>query len=92
LIKTGKIAAKRHSYDIYSDNNQSILRENIFILNSIITTCREKNINVILLTAPTYETYRKNLNIEQVNLTVKTVNEIVSKYDNCTYLNWLDRH
>jgi hypothetical protein len=90
LIETGKIAAKRHTYNIHSDNIQTMLRENLFILNSIITKCREKNINVILLTTPTYETYRKNLNIEQLNLTLKTVDKIISEYDNCAYINWLD--
>lgn len=90
LIESGKTAAKRHTRDdINSYKYQEIFNDNKLILNSIIQWCKKNNINVLLLTPPAFETYRQNLNSEQLNTTINTTSEICSKYDNCIYLNLL---
>jgi len=90
LAETGKTAAKRHTReDINSDKYQEIFNDNILILNSIIEWCKKNNVNVLLLTPPAFETYRQNLNPEQLNTTINTTSGICSKYDNCIYLNLL---
>lgn len=90
LIESGKTAAKRHTRDdINSYKYQEIFNDNKLILNSIIQWCKKNNINVLLLTPPAFETYRQNLNSEQLNTTINTTSEICSKYDNCIYENLL---
>lgn len=90
LAETGKTAAKRHTRDdINSDKYQEIFNDNILILKSIIQWSKANDVKVLLLTLPAFETYRKNLNIEQLNTTIKTAGEICLKYDNCIYENLL---
>lgn len=90
LAETGKTAAKRHTReDINSYKYQEIFNDNILILNSIIEWCKKNNVNVLLLTPPAFETYRQNLNQEQLKITVNTARDICSKYENCKYYNLL---
>ena len=89
LVNTGKTAAKRHTKDINSDKYQEIFNDNILVLNSILEWCKKNNINVLLLTPPAFETYRKNLNQEQLEKTIITSRNICSKYENCNYYNLL---
>lgn len=90
LIETGKAAAQRHTY-FNSENNsyKKIFHENILILNSIANWCKERNVKLILLTPPAYDTYRKNLNSEQLKITIETTQKITTN-NNCLYLNLLD--
>ena len=90
LAETGITAAKRHTRDdINSDKYQEIFNDNILILNSIIEWCNKKNVNVLLLTPPAFETYRQNLNQEQLKITINTTSEICSRHENCIYENLL---
>lgn len=90
LAETGKTAAKRHTRDdINSDKYQEIFNDNILILNSIIEWCNKNNVNVLLLTPPAFETYRQNLNQEQLKITINTTSEICSRHENCIYENLL---
>jgi len=90
LVESGKTAAKRHTRDdINSDKSQQIFNDNILALNSIIKWCKDNNHKILLLTPPAFETYRQNLNLEQLNTTIKTTSEVCSNYDNCTYMNLL---
>ncbi len=90
LAETGKIAAERHTRDnIKSTYSQQIFNENILILNSIIQWGKNNNVKILLLTPPAFESYRMNLNPEQLDITIKTTTEICSKYDNCIYQNLL---
>ena len=89
LAESGKTASKRHTVDINSDKYQQIFQENIFILESIIQWSNKNNIKIMLLTPPAFETYRQNLNQEQLKITINTTSDICSKYDNCIYDNLL---
>jgi len=89
LAESGKTASKRHTVDINSDKYQQIFQENIFILESIIQWSNKNNIKIMLFTPPAFETYRQNLNQEQLKITINTTSDICSKYDNCIYDNLL---
>ena len=49
-----------------------------------------KNIKIILITPPVYITYRNNLDLGQLHLTIETANAIASTYKNCEYYNLMD--
>jgi len=90
LYKSGKTAALRHSKDdINSEKWTAVFKENTQILQSIIAWAKAKNIQVLLFTPPAFETYRNNLNKEQLNRTIYTINQLVKQTDNCTYINLL---
>jgi len=90
LEETGKAAALRHTVDIYSEENMKILAENMRILNSLAEFCNNKNVKLIFLTTPTYYTYRENINKNQLNKMVETMNDFVAKHNNCYFLYWFD--
>lgn len=88
LVETGKTAAKRHTRDgIHSKKYQDIFNDNKLYLSSIMDWCQKRNIKVLLITPPAFETYRQNINMEQYNITTETANGIASQYDNCAYIN-----
>lgn len=90
LTETGKESALRHTRkDIESGKNSQIYEENILEINNIINWCNDRHVVVILFTPPAFETYRRHLNTEQLNITLKTVNEFDVKHDNCIYINLL---
>ena len=81
LEKTGKTAALRHSKDSTNYN------ENFNTLNKIIALCKKNNVKVMLLTTPTFATYRENLNKKQLQITLKAAQKMIDMYDNCYYVN-----
>lgn len=89
LSETGKTAALRHSKVIKSEKCQLDFNDNLTILNTIAKWCQANNVKLILFTPPAFETYRENLNSEQLSITVKSANSIASKYNNCVYYNFL---
>jgi hypothetical protein len=91
LQETGKTVAKRHTIDdMFSPENAYIFDENLKILNSFSKFCSQRKIKLILLTTPTYYTYRENLNPAQLNKTVETIDAFMKEHPYWYYLNWLD--
>lgn len=91
LAKTGKASAKLHTIgNINSDKRQQIFQENLLILESMIQWSRKNNVKIFLFTPPAYETYRQNINQEQLKISIDTTQDICSKYDNCFYENLFD--
>jgi hypothetical protein len=84
LVKTGNITAKRHT-----GMDDSLLNENIENMKSIIKLAKQNKSIVIFFTPPAYYTYRENLNPNQLEKTVNTVNKIVKDYDNTLYINYM---
>ena len=84
---SGDIAAKRHT-QVKIDS--SIVAKNNALVKEMIMKCAQKNACVILLTTPTYQTYREALNQEQLNLMVECSEGFASGFDNVYYLNLLD--
>ena len=91
LDKTGREAALRHSLENpISKSDIDIFNESISILNNIISWGAEHNVNVILLTSPTYKTYSENLNVWQLEKTIEVSTQLAKKYSNCKYFNLLN--
>ncbi len=87
FIATGKETSLRHTYNL--KKRKDIYLENIKYLNSMIEWCDNHNITVLLFTPPAYISYRKHLNKEQLNKTIKTGNNLSQKYKNCIYINYI---
>ena len=90
LEESGKNRSLGHTYDIHSKENVKIYKGNLEALDSFAEFCNRKNVELILVTIPTYYTYRKNQNEEQLNKMFDTMNDFVAKHNNCQYLNWYD--
>ena len=91
LREAGKIAAKRHTHsDIFSEENIKIFEENLKILNSFSAFCNQRNIKLIFLITPAYYTYRENMNPEQLNKMLETMNDFVKNHPNFYFFNWMD--
>lgn len=81
----GEKRAKLHTEDL--SINQSIIGNNINIMESIIRTCADMNVSVLLLTTPVCSTYFNCVDSAQYALMVHTCENFQEKYDNVLYLN-----
>lgn len=84
--ESGATAAKRHTM---AKIDSSIMEKNIRLVGEMVDKCVEKKAQVIILTTPTFHTYRENLNREQLKLMEDCCNSFVEQYDNVCYLNLL---
>jgi hypothetical protein len=80
----GELTAKKHTA-----KNYNLYQENLNTLQKIITLCRKQKISVLLITTPTYQSYSKNLNNNQLEKAIKTIHNLAKKNPNCKYLNLL---
>jgi len=85
LYITGNEAAIRHKCII----DPVIIKNIEDILNALVDYCKQRNINVLLLTLPAYQSYIEGLDSEQLNITLTIANSIAQKNENCTYINLL---
>lgn len=84
--ESGKTACERHTrreidYDIQKENEETIRK--------ICSICKNKNINVILLTTPTYHTYYELLDSAQLSKTINFCKRTENMFDNVRYVNLL---
>lgn len=84
--ESGATAAKRHTR---GKIDSTIMEKNIRLVGEMVDKCVEKKAQVIILTTPTFHTYRENLNREQLKLMEDCCNSFVVQYDNVCYLNLL---
>lgn len=84
LIITGKTAANRHAV-----KTDKYFNENVISLRSILDFAKDKNIKVLLLTAPAYKTYVGNLNQVKLNKAIAELVNLDKEYNNVTYINML---
>jgi hypothetical protein len=80
----GQFTAKKHTA-----NNFKLYDGNLKNLQEIIKMCQKKNIKILFITTPTHDSYYNNLNQIQLSKTIKTINELIQKNQNCIYLNLL---
>jgi len=59
-------------------------------LDNIVNICKNKSVQVILVTTPTIKTYQSNLDSSQFNAMYEMVKTITNKYDNVHYINYSD--
>ena len=87
LIRTGTIAAKRHTIEIIRNVN---FDKNLEILTSLIGFAKKKNIKVIFITCPAYKSYAENLEQKQLNNTIEAIARLTSINKNSVYYNFLN--
>lgn len=85
LFEAGKYAAQRHR--VPDDKH---FEEMCSILDSIIVFAEKYDVELLLFTPPAFESYRNNLNEDQLHRTIQAATSKANKYDNCTYYNLLD--
>lgn len=76
---------KRHSVDL--NERRAVIQNNTSILESIISKCANRNIQVILLILPTCNSYYNCVDSAQYNLMINTCQNLVQRHNNVTYLN-----
>lgn len=81
---SGLTACARHTKE-----NKENLEKNHRDLEWIIKDCKKRNIKVILLTTPTFQTYYDLLNQEQVTEREEICKNFVNKYNNVIFLDYL---
>jgi hypothetical protein len=84
LRRTGIAEAQKH------ENNSMDFTANIKVLENIITMCEERNVRVMLLTAPSWVDYRNNLNPVKYNKLVNTCTRISEQNDHVDYYSFFD--
>ncbi|MBR4197313.1 MAG: hypothetical protein IKQ94_00910 [Bacteroidales bacterium] len=84
--ESGAISAKRHTID---EIDMNLVEKNKKMIEEIVDNCAEKNVQVVLLTTPTYYTYRENLNRNQLKIMEECCDYFIMRYDNVCYLNLL---
>jgi hypothetical protein len=88
LQETARSAVLRHTAkNLHSRESEENLKDNKRIIESIIQICNKHNADILFFTPPVYETYRQLLNKEQLDTTIKTIDEITKEYSHCTYVN-----
>ncbi|NOR45516.1 MAG: hypothetical protein GQ534_08010 [Candidatus Delongbacteria bacterium] len=80
MESSGKTAARIHTVE-----NFDAFDSNLKILEKFISDCKEMNVNVLLISLPAWETYRKHLNKDQLKKTVDTCLDLSGKFDNVKY-------
>jgi hypothetical protein len=91
LQETGETAAKRHTIDnIHSEKRKQNLTNNLKILHQFADFCKKNNVNLILITTPTYHTYRENLNKMQLGKMHETINIFSETHKNVVYLDYFE--
>lgn len=79
--------ATGHTKDLAQ--KKDIILANKKRMNHVIQQCVQRNIRVLLFTAPACSTYYDNLESEQLKLMVDFCDSLALTYDNTTYLNLL---
>lgn len=81
----GRSVAKKHTA-----TTNELVKENSKFLEKIVQLCQKNNINIVLVTLPAHKSYIENLNQEQLNTVLTLAEKLEKKYNNCTYLNFLE--
>lgn len=84
LIETGKSAAERHH-----KKSISFFEENLKLVHEIIAIAKAKNAKVLFYTCPAYKTYTSQLNTEQLQTTIATIQAVQKANSNVIYFNFL---
>ncbi len=90
LIETGKHDAKKSMEFMQFDAKNQYRKENVKYLKSIFEICNKRKIHVILITPPTYYSYRNNIDQSHFKTVHRVINEFIENYDNATYLDLFD--
>lgn len=81
----GRQRAKSHTKDLVK--SQAVIQENIGHMESIIKTCAERHVNVLILTTPVCSTYYECVDSAQYTLMIETCERLSNRYNHVQYLN-----
>lgn len=81
----GKQRAKVHTKDLAKSH--LVIQENIGYMESMIKTCAEKQVKVLIITTPVCSTYYDSVDSAQYALIVKTCESFADQYQHVQYLN-----
>lgn len=84
VVASGAEGAKKHTI-----HSRRLFEKHSKILSDIIGIAAKHHATVLFFTAPAYETYYNNLDTNQLNITLRTVESLVSNHDNVKYYNFL---
>jgi hypothetical protein len=84
IERAGLTAAKRHTIPSWD-----VLDDNIKVFENLIKWCKHRDITVLLVTPPSYKSYRDNLDQIQLNKMIEVGDNLNTKYKNCNYYNFL---
>lgn len=88
LEETGEVASLRHTRRIEAAEAERV-EENLGYLSEFINICKEKNIRLILLTLPAYETYTNGLKKEYLEYNRLSIHRMIESSKNCIYMDLL---
>ena len=86
VTKSGSVVAKRHTAKSWN-----VLNSNVEAFRELISICKNRNINVLLITPPAFKSYYNNLDTDQLNKTIEVGKGLAQQYPNCSYYNFLER-
>jgi len=86
IMLNGYSEARKH----IGFSNWSSFPKNKKWMVDIIKQCRQKGVQVILLSTPTHETYRNHLDSLQLQKTIQFCDDLQNNFQNVTYLNYFE--
>lgn len=89
LLKSGNIAAKRHTVNMKEKNDT--FKKNIHNLKRMIRFSKKNKIKLIFITTPCYKTYTSKLNKIQLNKTIFSIKRFINN-KTVFYYNLLDQN
>ena len=85
--ENGKERAIYHTYNLHE--KQSTIERNLVYLQCIIEKCKERHVNVLLVTMPASRLYYDNIDSEQYEFMINVCQDFESRYPNVHHLNSL---
>lgn len=87
--ENGRMRAAYHTKSIDS----TAVKNNMRYVQQMVDECAQKDITVLLVTTPTYKTYRDNMDLEQLQIMLNCCQYFQRSNNNVVYLNLLsDKH
>jgi hypothetical protein len=88
---SGQRQAERQTLNsVFSDRNKDILNQNVKLIESMIQWSKTNNVQVVLVTTPMHEEFRKRINKDQLQLMINTAAAIANDHTNTFYYNFFE--
>lgn len=90
LVAAGTASAALHTIpDRQTKQNQRIQHHNLRVLERIADWCADRGIKLILFTPPAFQSYRENLDAEQLRISIQTATELAAAHPQISYYNFV---
>ncbi len=85
---TGRASALRHTVpDRQGKRVTAVFKDNLRILARMAAWSADRNVKLVLVTTPAFETYRENMESEQWRITIDIARGMATQYSNVRYYN-----